>query len=179
MIFKGRKILRIALITLLVVVSLAGATAVGIWITVRRSLPMIDGEIILSGPKETIRILRDGHGVPTIQADGRDDLAFGLGFVHGQDRFFQMDGLRRYAAGEISEIFGLGSKEECIKWDRRIPNPTFSTGSKESCRRSGKWRASTARSLRGGSPSGPWVIEGPPLRVLAPPGDAKTLVCRG
>jgi penicillin amidase len=58
--------------------------------------------------------------VPTIQAEGREDLAFGLGFVHGQDRFFQMDGLRRYAAGELSEIFGPGAKEECIKWDRRI-----------------------------------------------------------
>ena len=105
--------------TLLVLVSLAGATAVGVWITVRRSLPMIEGELVLPGPNEPIRILRDERGVPTIQADGRNDLAFGLGFVHGQDRFFQMDGLRRYAAGELSEIFGPGSKEVCIAWDRR------------------------------------------------------------
>jgi penicillin G amidase len=105
---------------LLVLALLAGAAAAGLWITVRRSLPMIDGELVLEGPNEPIRLLRDDRGVPTIQASGRIDLAFGLGFVHGQDRFFQMDGLRRYAAGELSEIFGPGSKEDSISWDRRI-----------------------------------------------------------
>ena len=115
-----RKLVMFFLATLLVLALLAGATAVGVWITVRRSLPMIDGELALRGPNEPIRILRDERGVPTIQAESRNDLAFGLGFVHGQDRFFQMDGLRRYAAGELSEIFGPGSKEECIIWDRRI-----------------------------------------------------------
>ena len=117
---KIRNVVMIFVATLLVLVFFAGATAVGVWITVRRSLPMIDGEVVLPGPNEPIRILRDERGVPTIQAEGRNDLAFGLGFVHGQDRFFQMDSLRRYAAGELSEIFGPGSKEDCIAWDRRI-----------------------------------------------------------
>ena len=51
---------------------------------------------------------------------GREDLAFGLGFVHGQDRFFQMDGLRRYAAGELAEIFGAGPEGTVVAMDRRV-----------------------------------------------------------
>jgi len=123
--FKGRKLMPILLIALLVVVLLAGALGIGVWITVRGSLPMIDGEIVLAGLKETIRIQRDAQGVPTIQAQGHEDLAFGLGFVHGQDRFFQMDGLRRYAAGELAELFGPGPKEEWIQWDRRLRTLRF------------------------------------------------------
>jgi len=76
--------------------------------------------MVVPGPKTMIDIDRDDRGVPTVRAADREDLAFGLGFVHGQDRFFQMDGLRRYAAGELSEIFGPGSKGECVAWDRRI-----------------------------------------------------------
>src|SRR5262249_46303889 len=46
------------------------------------------------------------QGMPTIQANDRLDLAYGLGFVHGQDRFFQMDLLRRHAAGELAALVG-------------------------------------------------------------------------
>src|SRR5262249_9174053 len=42
----------------------------------------------------------------TVHADNRDDLAFGLGFVHGQDRFFEMDLSRRFAAGGLAALFG-------------------------------------------------------------------------
>src|SRR5690606_18337899 len=60
----------------------------------------------LSGPAQPIAIERDANGTPTITAQSRSDLAFGTGFVHAQDRFFQMDLLRRAAAGEMAELLG-------------------------------------------------------------------------
>jgi len=72
----------------------------------RASLPRLDGELRELGLKAPVRITRDALGVPTIEAANRFDLAYGTGFVHGQDRFFQMDLSRRLAAGELSELFG-------------------------------------------------------------------------
>ena len=76
--------------------------------------------MVVRGLHAPVRIERDGQGVPTIRAEGREDLAFGLGFVHGQDRFFQMDGLRRYAAGELAEILGAGPEGSVVAMDRRV-----------------------------------------------------------
>src|SRR4051812_36154323 len=101
---RRKKILVTVIVLLMIPVVAIGAVALGAWIAVRRSLPTIDGEMIVRGLHAQVRIERDGQGVPTIRAEGREDLAFGLGFVHGQDRFFQMDGLRRYAAGELAEV---------------------------------------------------------------------------
>jgi penicillin G amidase len=71
----------------------------------RASLPQLDGRrhAHVSGP---VHIARDARGVPTIEAVDRLDLAYATGFVHGQDRFFQMDLARRLAAGELAELFG-------------------------------------------------------------------------
>jgi penicillin amidase len=73
---------------------------------VRGSLPPLDGTFHVPGLSGPVRIERDDRGIPTIHANNRADLAAGLGFVHGQDRFFQMDLLRRYAAGELAELLG-------------------------------------------------------------------------
>ncbi|HEX4618537.1 MAG TPA: penicillin acylase family protein [Steroidobacteraceae bacterium] len=72
----------------------------------RASLPRLDGELRELGLKAPVRIIRDALGVPTVEAGNRFDLAYGTGFVHGQDRYFQMDLSRRLAAGELSELFG-------------------------------------------------------------------------
>jgi penicillin G amidase len=72
----------------------------------RSSLPQTSGQLIVTGLKSAIRIERDADGVPTIAAQSDDDAAFGLGFVHAQDRLFQMELMRRYAAGRLAEIFG-------------------------------------------------------------------------
>lgn len=86
---------------LLVVIALA--VPLGL---LRASLPRLDGELREVGLKAPVRITRDALGVPTIEAANRFDLAYGTGFVHGQDRFFQMDLSRRLAAGELAELFG-------------------------------------------------------------------------
>jgi penicillin amidase len=78
----------------------------GFYLYLRSALPQTDGRIVLAGPKAEIRVERDAHGVPRIVAQDDEDLAFGLGFVHAQERLFQMELQRRYGAGRLSEIFG-------------------------------------------------------------------------
>ena len=76
------------------------------WFGLRASLPELDGEITASGLTDVATIQRDASGIPVISAANRLDLAFATGFAHGQDRYFQMDLIRRQAAGELSEIVG-------------------------------------------------------------------------
>ncbi len=78
----------------------------GFYVYLRSALPQTDGRILLAGPKAEIRVERDADGVPRIIAQDDEDLAFGLGFVHAQERLFQMELQRRYGAGRLSEIFG-------------------------------------------------------------------------
>ena len=79
------------------------------------SLPQIEGEVTTAGVTADVMIERDAAGIPSITAANRVDLAYATGFVHGQDRFFQMDLTRRNAAGELSELFG----EVALPVDRR------------------------------------------------------------
>ena len=72
----------------------------------RDSLPRLDGTLPAAGLTAPVKIERDHLGVVTLEAANRVDLAYATGFVHGQDRFFQMDLSRRLAAGELSELFG-------------------------------------------------------------------------
>jgi penicillin G amidase len=78
----------------------------GLYLFLRSSLPQTAGRLVLAGPNAEIRIDRDADGVPTITARSDADAAFGLGFVHAQDRLFQMELMRRYGAGRLAEIFG-------------------------------------------------------------------------
>ena len=78
----------------------------GFYMYLRSALPQTDGTIVLSGPRAEIRIERDADGVPLISAQDDEDVAFGLGFVHAQERLFQMELQRRYGAGRLAEIFG-------------------------------------------------------------------------
>jgi len=73
------------------------------------SLPQLDGDVRVAGLTAPITIERDALGVPTVTAVTRTDLAYATGFLHGQDRFFQMDLSRRLAAGELSEIIGAAA----------------------------------------------------------------------
>ena len=70
------------------------------------SLPQVDGSLAISGLSAQVTVERDTHGVPHIHASSLDDLLFAQGFVTAQDRLFQMDLLRRHAAGELAEILG-------------------------------------------------------------------------
>src|SRR5690349_20130916 len=86
---------------------LALIVAVALWIYSRRVLPTTQGTITLqSGPKSELRIERDADGIPTIKAASRDDAFFGLGYVHAQDRLWQLETHKRIASGRLSEAFG-------------------------------------------------------------------------
>jgi penicillin amidase len=91
------------------------AAVFALWLTLRASLPQLDGELIAPGLGHLAIIERDDAGIPTISARTRTDLAYATGFAHGQDRFFQMDLIRRQAAGELSELFG----EIAVDTDKR------------------------------------------------------------
>jgi penicillin amidase len=72
----------------------------------RSALPQMDGRLRVPGLSAPVKVIRDGHGAPTIDAANFNDLFFAQGYVTAQDRLFQMDGMRRFAAGELSEVFG-------------------------------------------------------------------------
>jgi penicillin amidase len=99
---------RVALALLLLAAVGAGALFLWARALVRGSLPQLDGELRLAGLSAEVRVERDGLGVPTVRGHNRADVAFATGFVHGQDRFFQMDLMRRHAAGELAELIGPG-----------------------------------------------------------------------
>src|SRR5580698_4745928 len=80
----------------------------------RSPLPQLDGSISVPGISSKVRVIRDEHGVPTIEAASLEDLFFAQGYVTAQDRLWQMDMMRRAAAGELSEIIG----DDTVKMDR-------------------------------------------------------------
>ena len=82
------------------------AAGLGVWIFLRASLPALDGTVKAPGLGATVTVARDGRGVPLISGADRNDVAYATGYVHAQDRFFQMDLLRRVGAGELAELFG-------------------------------------------------------------------------
>ncbi len=89
------------------------------WWVVRRSLPKIHGVTAIAGLKAPVSVDRDRWGVPYIQAQSLGDLAEAQGYIAAQDRLWQMDTLRRAAAGELSEIFGPLTVVEALDRDNR------------------------------------------------------------
>jgi penicillin amidase len=84
---------------------LAAAIGFAYWIFAG-SLPILEGHFRLAGLDAPVEIERDAAGVPALRGGNRPDLARALGFLHGQERFFQMDLLRRAGAGELSALLG-------------------------------------------------------------------------
>ncbi|MBO9689793.1 MAG: penicillin acylase family protein [Mitsuaria chitosanitabida] len=102
--------LRGLLALLVLVIALAAAA----WGLVRASRPQLDGEIALPGLTAPLSLGRDDRGTLVVEGRTRRDVARGLGFAHAQERFFEMDLVRRSAAGELSALFG----EKALERDR-------------------------------------------------------------
>ncbi|ACZ91089.1 penicillin acylase family protein [Streptosporangium roseum] len=96
--------------TVLVVLGLVLA-GVGVW-TVRASFPQLAGELKVDGLTGKVTVYRDKTGIPHIYADSSDDLFLAQGYVHAQDRFFEMDFRRHVTAGRLSEMFGSATLVE-------------------------------------------------------------------
>jgi penicillin G amidase len=101
-----RRLLRVLLYGLLLLSVLSVAAAFWARSQLRGSLPQLDGSIPVSGLSAPVRVTRDALGIPTIQGRNRADVARATGFLHAQDRFFQMDLARRRAAGELAALVG-------------------------------------------------------------------------
>lgn len=76
---------------------------------VRKSFPITAGRLSVAGLQRPVRVLRDAYGMPAIDAGNEHDLMFAIGFIHAQDRLWQMDMARRAAEGRLSELFGAAS----------------------------------------------------------------------
>ena len=107
---RGSRIVRNVIGALLVLTGIA--TLAGWWI-VHRSLPTLDGQVAVGGLKAGVIVDRDRWGRPWIRAKSTEDLVMAQGYVMAQDRLWQMDLLRRVAAGELSEIVG----PQALKFD--------------------------------------------------------------
>jgi len=91
---------------LLGLLALALLLAIGIFFYLRTQKPTYHGELTLDGLHDDVRVYYDNAGVPHIYANTADDAYLALGYVHAQDRLFQMEMLRRAASGRLSEILG-------------------------------------------------------------------------
>ena len=110
-------IISVLLILFLVVTSL------GTWIysQIDSALPVLEGKRTLLGLSDTAIVERDIQGIVTIKAKKRNDVAVATGFIHAQERFFQMDLLRRNSAGELASLFG----EKALPHDKEIRRHRF------------------------------------------------------
>lgn len=86
--------------------ALALLVALAAWLLLRGSVPTYEGSLALPGLSAPVSVTRDANGMVDIEAANELDMARALGFVHGQERFFDMDLTRRVAAGELAALFG-------------------------------------------------------------------------
>ncbi len=109
---------RLVLVVAAVVVVVLVAGAALAVVLVRRPLPDHGGETTLQLFTRDVEVLRDERGVPHIYADTDADLFRAQGYVHAQDRFFEMDYRRHVTAGRVSEL--VGENENALAADRVI-----------------------------------------------------------
>ena len=102
----GGRIGRIAFLVVAAVVVVAVSAAFFVTWTIQRPFPQTDGTVPLAGLQAAVTVQRDDRGIPTITADSAHDLFYAEGFVHAQDRFFEMDFRRHVTAGRVAEMFG-------------------------------------------------------------------------
>jgi len=113
---RGRPMQKVLIRAVAGLLGLVLLAAVAAWLLLRASLPVLDGHVRAHGVDAMVGVERDAAGVVTVSGGQRADVAFGLGYAHGQDRFFQMDLMRRAAAGELAALLGRATLDA----DRRL-----------------------------------------------------------
>ena len=93
----------LALVATLVIAAAAG------YVWLRQSLPQTSGTLAVAGLAAPVEVIRDANDIPHIYATSIADAHFALGYVHAQDRLWQMEMNRRVAAARLSEVFGAAS----------------------------------------------------------------------
>jgi penicillin amidase len=135
-----KRIIKIILGVLLVLVVLAAIAAVlgppYIRNRAQKSFPILEGEITLKDLNDTVEVYRDSYGVPHIFGTNHHDIFFAQGYVHAQDRFWQMDLWRHQGAGRLSELVGEPMLEtdkflRTLGWERVAQQEVDQLGSEE------------------------------------------------
>lgn len=98
-----RRIL-VGILVVLVLLVLVSAGA-GYWF-ITKSFPQMNGTLQMAGLEGKVTVVRDGNGVPHIYGDNQDDLFMAQGYVHAQDRLWQMEMNRHVGHGQLAELFG-------------------------------------------------------------------------
>jgi penicillin amidase len=129
---------------------------------IRASLPQLDGTAAVAGLSAAVTVERDALGVPTIRGETRADVARALGWLHAQDRFFQMDTLRRIAAGELAEIFGA----RAVPRDRASRRHGFRKLAQDVLARLGPEHRAQLDAYTGGVNAGLAALREPPFEYL-------------
>ncbi len=112
---RHHRVLRaIGIVVAVLVVLVVAAGGIGVW-TVTRSFPQTSGTIDVPGLTKPVTVYRDDAGVPQLEASTADDLFRAQGYVHAQDRFWEMDFRRHVTSGRLSELFGAS----------QVPTDTF------------------------------------------------------
>jgi penicillin amidase len=131
-----------------------------VWLN-KRPLPQLDGRMALGGLRRPVEVLRDRWGVPHLYAENVEDVLFAQGFVHAQDRLWQMELNRRVGHGRLSEVFG----ERAFSTDRLLRILGFGRAARENWDATdGETRAAMQAYARGvnafiaGNP-GKWGLE--------------------
>ncbi|MEU2449944.1 penicillin acylase family protein [Streptomyces sp. NPDC012765] len=128
---KGRRARLIVLVLVLALVAGLGYGAYWSVDGVRASFPQTTGQLKVPGLTGTVEVKRDARGIPQLYADSDDDLFRAQGFVHAQDRFWEMDVRRHMTSGRLSEMFGSGQVEtdaflRTLGW-RQVAQAEFDT----------------------------------------------------
>ena len=157
-----RRLIRVAI---LVMAALLLAAAVGaMWARgqLQGSLPQLDGERRLPGLTAPLEVTRDGLGIPTVRGVTRVDVARATGFLHAQDRFFQMDLARRRAAGELAALVGTPA----VPLDRDIRIHRFRAEAERAVELLGSRDRQLLASYTAGVNAGLEALSAPPFEYL-------------
>jgi penicillin amidase len=128
----------------------------------RASLPLLNGEVPIDGLEHPVRIDRDTLGVPIVSGTSRKDIFVALGFLHAQERFFQMDLSRRAAAGELAELFG----KVCVTADRQARVHRFRARAREIASALPAHQQEILRSYAAGVNAGLRSLRKPPFEYM-------------
>ncbi len=116
-----KSIARVSKYVFAILLALIVVAATAAIIVIRRSYPQTNGTIQVAGLDDKVEVYRDAYGVPHIYAQNESDLFFAQGYVHAQDRFWQMEFWRHQSQGRLSEMLG----EQTLGIDKFLRNVGF------------------------------------------------------
>ncbi|WP_431859642.1 penicillin acylase family protein [Azospirillum sp.] len=127
-----RRFLKIVAAVVLAVVVLPALVGGGLFLWLRGEQPQHAGSLSLPGLERPVEVLRDADAVPHIFAETEADAYYALGFVHAQDRLWQMEGMRRLGSGRLAELFGTRFGDWTLRLDRLTRTLGFHRRAQES-----------------------------------------------